>query len=110
MHFANMNGSVIDRKPVGRPKTRFTAADRREALLQRAFAEISESSPEQLRRVIERCDLFLRIARMRKDMALEQHARAIGLRALRRLKALKRRAASAISPPDFFQSRPRSFS
>jgi hypothetical protein len=54
--------------------------------------------------------LFLRIARMRKDMALEQHARAIGLRALRRLKALKRRAASAISPPDFFQSRPRSFS
>jgi hypothetical protein len=92
---ATMNGDVIDRKPAGRKRPRFKAWERREQMLQAAFAEISEAKPERLRGIIDRCDLFLRIARIRHNLALEQHARAIGLRAATRLKSIRRQGAGA---------------
>jgi hypothetical protein len=90
-----MNGDVIDRKQAGRKRARYTAADAREEMLQIAFQQISVSKPEQLHKIIDRCNLFLRIARVRGDKALETHALLIGERALRRLKSIQRRGARA---------------
>jgi hypothetical protein len=56
-------------------------------MLQAAFAEIAEAKREQLVAVVAKCDLFLRLARLRKDLGLM--AREIGLRAARKLNAHK---------------------
>jgi hypothetical protein len=90
------DGSIADRKKPGRPRTRpLTSAERREATLQAAFNEIAESKPDKLRDIIARAVLFTRLARLRRDPALERSAPAIRERAERRLHALKRQTEQA---------------
>lgn len=91
MLMATEDGDIVDRAKPGRKRARqLSDADRREQLLQVAFRQISVSSPDQLRALVQRCEMFVRVAKVRGDRALASHALEIGLRAARRLNALKR--------------------
>jgi hypothetical protein len=65
---------------------RFTRWDALEA----GFAQISVSSPEQLRALIDRCLLFQRLGKARRDPQLVDFATILAIRAQRRLARLKR--------------------
>lgn len=81
------DGGIVDREE---PERKRAPGLSREALLRAAFDQIAISSPEQLRRLVDRCNLFLQIAKGRRDKALERYTLEVGLRAARRLRHLKR--------------------
>jgi hypothetical protein len=85
--------AVIDRKPVGRPRTRFPRGEQRQILLAIAFSEISEAGPSKLRAIIEKARTLRIAARLSRDPLLARTASAIIEHAERKLKALKRRGA-----------------
>lgn len=90
------DGGIIEApRKRGRRRTRYTDAEARERMLQAAFAEIAQAKPERLREIATNAELFVRIAKGRRDPALERSALAIKERATRRLHALERQKAKA---------------
>jgi DNA-binding transcriptional regulator YiaG len=69
--------AVIDRKPVGRPRTRFPRGEKRQILLAIAFSEISEAGPSKLRAIIEKARTLRIAARLSRDPLLARTASAI---------------------------------
>jgi hypothetical protein len=86
------DGSVVERKKLGRRRARYPAGEERTIMLQIAYDEIAVADPPKLRKIIENAETVRVTAQACRQPAIAKSAIAIKERAERRLAALKRQA------------------